>query len=144
MPQSPPVAAPRVLFYVDGSLIAAATKWTIRQGALQDEIFGIDEIDNQEISPGIVRVAGSVDMVRRVGDGGAEGYGLMTTTDLLPRKQYGSMLLLDRQTKQQIFRFDGGIVFEEQSWSMQAKGLMLGSVTFKGTRWANEVTGSRP
>jgi hypothetical protein len=106
-----------------------------------DEIFGLDEWLSQEIAPGIVRVQGSIGLMRRVGDGGSEGQGLGAAADLIPNRRYSSILALERQTRQKIYYFEGEVFFGEQSWSVAAKGVMLGSVSWIGTRWANEVTG---
>lgn len=142
--RSPLVVGARALLYVDGSLIAQCTGFSCNISTTQSEEFGIDEVEAQELTPGIVRVQGVVNLMRRLNDGGAEGAGLATQADIVVKRKYSSLLLLERQTRRPIFYFQGKVVFETQNWNLPAKGAMLGSATWKGVSWANEVTGESP
>lgn len=142
--RSPLIVGARVWLFVDGAPVAQATGFACRLASMQTEEYGLDDVEAQEITPGIVRVQGTINLMRRLNDGGAEGSGLGAPTDLVTKKKYSSLLLLERQTRLPVFYFEGEVVFEEQNWNLPAKGAMVGSVSWRGVRWANEVTGASP
>lgn len=141
--QAPGVVAGRIYLVLDGRTVAQVTAFapTCDPGLVEE--FGLDENESSEISPTILRTRGTIGLVRRVGDGGTEGYGMSAPPDLLPRKKYSTMQLVDLGTKAVIFSFDGSVTFGPENWQLAARGTMTGAVVFQATRkWQNEVTGA--
>ncbi len=143
MSQAPAVAAGRTYLEVDGRVVAQAVAFSCSMDPGLYEEYGLDDVEPAELGYTVVRIRGSIGLVRRVGDGGADGLGLGAPSDLLTRKKYSSMSLVDVGLKRPVFSWEGAILFGNESWQMVAKGQMAGAVTFTATsKWLNEVTGA--
>lgn len=129
----------RVILYINGRPYAAvvAFRWDSFTG--KRAIVGIDSMDAYELAPTVNKCTGTLTLLRTVGDGGAEGAGLLAHFGEVPKEKYFSLSLVDRLTDTQLFRADECSA-TNQSWDVPTKGRILGTLTFEALRWNNEST----
>jgi len=100
-------------------------------------VNGIDQLEAQELIPASVSVSGSVGLYRITNSGGLEGIGVTTTFDNLSALKYFVLQLVDLRVDKILFECRNCVV-EGQSWGVSAKGLMTGSLNFKGINWSGQ------
>lgn len=133
------VAGPHVLCYVNATLIGRVTSFSLNSKTGFRGIRGIDIPTVQEHAPTITEVAFQLGLLRTRGDGGAQGAGLVVQQPDISRAKYFTVLLVDRRTDMQIFKADF-CVANDESWSLDARGRMVGTVSCEGVTWSNEVS----
>jgi len=130
---------------LNGKTVGLATSfsWTVDYG--KRALYGIDQPQPQEFTPGVQRVSGTIGLVRVRGSGGAEGLGLVgpqwgtnNPSSGVLVERYIHLLLLDRT--------DGSVIFEceratitSQSWTAGAKDIIRGTLNFEGFFSTNET-----
>lgn len=108
--------------------------------APRSEEFQIDSDEAAEIAPTLYRVEGEIGLFRRTADGGTQGVlAALPPPPLLILEKYHSLQLIERQSNLPLFDWNGEVVVESESWSLAAKGGMVGAVKFRASRWANEA-----
>lgn len=127
-----------VLLYVNNKLYGKVVAFRFTSQTPREAINGIDSIDPFELAPTSTRVTGSIELVRTVADGGAEGAGLTTSYDKLPREKYFSVMLVERISDTVLFRADHCSVVS-QTWDFPSKEKARGSLEFEALEWSNEV-----
>ncbi len=101
------------------------------------ELYAIDSSLPQEFIPGTTRVQGQLQLLRTVGDGGVEAMGIAATLEQYVRERYFQLLIVERSTDSVVFRADNCSLLN-QSWSVQARGILQGSIDFVAQSWSNE------
>lgn len=99
---------------------------------------GIDIVIPQELAPTAVSVSGSISLLRTIGDGGAQGVGLVPSQIDAHKGKYVTLLLVERTTNTAVFKCDYALINAE-SWNIGPRKLMVGSIGFEGITWTNEA-----
>jgi hypothetical protein len=131
------VTAARVLCYINGRLIGKVTtfRWNIETA--KDEIRGVDSAFPFELAPGATRISGTLNLIKLVGDGGAEGLGMTAPEGHAITEQYFTLALVERLSDTTVFEAPFCSV-TSQSWDAQSKGRVEGSISFRALTWNNE------
>jgi hypothetical protein len=127
-----------VLLYVNNRPYGQVTSFRFNSDTIRNAIYGIDSIDPFELAPSVTKIAGSIGLVRTLYDGGAEGAGLTTSFEKLPKEKYFSLTLVEKSSDTVIFRADYCSV-TRQNWDFESKGIAKGNVEFEALTWSNEV-----
>lgn len=127
-----------VTVYLNNKPFGRVSQFRFSSQTPREPIMAIDSLDPVELAPTSTRVTGSMEIIRTVGDGGAEGAGMTTHFSQLPREKYFSIMLVERISDTVIFRADQCSVVS-QSWDFSAKSMVRGSVEFEAIDWSNEV-----
>lgn len=126
-----------VVLHVNNKPFGRVTNFRFNSAVAHDAIYVIDALDPVELAPARTKVNGTIGIIRTSGDGGAEGAGLTTDYENLPREKYFSLCLIDVQTDKVVFRADYCSVVN-QSWDMAARDIIKGTVEFEALDWSNE------
>jgi hypothetical protein len=127
-----------VLVYVNNQPYGKAKSFRMESLTPRDPVNGIDSLDPLELAPTKTAVRGTLEVFRTRGDGGAEGSGMTTSFEKLPREKYFSVTLVDRLTTKVIFRADYCSVVS-QSWDFNSKEMVRGVIQFEALDWTNET-----
>lgn len=125
--------------YINGAPYALVTdiSWSI--SPVVQELEGLDFPLPFELAPGAIRISLQLGLLRSIGSGGTQGAGLSVDIDGASRQQYVTVLLIERQTKQVMFKSDY-CMSSGESWSLPEKGVSRGSITLKAIGYANEYS----
>lgn len=115
--------------------IVVSFEWSADGG--RRAIMGLDQIVPFELAPGGNTVKMKIDCIRIKNDGGLEGRGIAASDHNLLLEKYISIILVDRHTGKTVFKCDRAAV-NTQTWRVEARGLMRGSITLEGIDWKNE------
>lgn len=127
-----------VLLYVNSRPFGKVTGFRFTSSTPREAIYSVDSLDPVELAPTRTKVSGTINLVRTIADGGAEGAGFTTDYENLSREKYFSLILLDRQTDKVIFRADYCSVVS-QSWDAVIRDIVKGNLEFEALDWSNEV-----
>ena len=128
-----------VILHVNGKPYAEVSSFDFSSATPAREIRGIDNIEVLELAVTTGSCSGAIGVYRLIGSGGAEGIGISTAYDELPALKYVMFQLIERLSDTVIFQATQARL-ENQGWSVAARGLMTGHLTFKALNWNNEVT----
>jgi hypothetical protein len=120
-----------VVCIINGQKWGAVTGLNYRMLSPRLEERGLDSMEAVELSPTVVSVQGSIQLLMQQNDEGLEGRQVTAGLPYIPSEHYFSLMLQDRLSAYIIMRVDHASV-EEQAWTMSAKGLVQGQFTFKG------------
>lgn len=127
----------RVALYLNGKLYAQVKSFDFTSSNGAEELRGIDVPYPIELAPTTISVAGSIGLYRILGDGGAEGMNAMSQPIDIASEKYSTLILLDIFTDTVIFRSDYTKI-TQQSWSVPAKSIMTGQLSFTGIIYNND------
>lgn len=139
MAQSSLVSSAKVVCYINGKQVGTVTSFRFSSDTPHREIMGLDSAIPFELAPQTAHVSGTIGLIKTVGDGGAEGLGIVSQGLNSIRDMYFSLNLVDRVTGGSMFYADYCCV-QGQSWDVPNKGLVAGNVNFAGITWANEAS----
>ena len=127
-----------VKVYIGGKLYpeAQSLSWTIDYG--ETEIYGIDSQFPQEIAPTRLSVQGKIDGIRIKLSGGLQGYQARTRINEILQAPYTALRIKDRHSDIDLLWLPQMKVTNE-SYQIQAKGVVKLSFTFKGIVPYNEI-----
>lgn len=128
----------KVVLYLNGQAYAAVVAFKWGSATPRRAAYGIDSGQPYELIPLGTKIAGSMTLLRLIGDGGAEGAGITTQLENIPAEKYFSMALIERSTDTQIFRADRCSV-TDQSWDVTSKAFVIGTVSWEALDWNNEA-----
>lgn len=128
----------RLAVYFNGNRYGVINNFSYNSETAHTEIFEIDSLDAVEISPTANRVEGTFDIYRTTTDGGVEGFGISQNFSDITRGRYFTIQIIDRANDVVVFAAMQCRVIT-QRWSMKSKDLVMGSISFKGIEWYNEV-----
>lgn len=126
---------------VNGRRASVATSFGLDIETIWSEEYGLDDKLPAEFTPSIQRVFGEIGLVRLVGDGGPEGYGMGAPLPISHRAQYASVQYQDRGGTI-LWSCEGMVVFGKQSWRTATKAIQVGSITFKAAGVLTESSGA--
>jgi hypothetical protein len=127
----------RLVLYLNGKALGIATSFDFSSDTSRKEIRGIDVPYAQELGATTTSVSGSIGLLRLITDMGAQGYNLVAPQTDAMKEKYISLLLVDRAFDTTIFQCDYAQITSER-WSIVAKGIVTGNVTFTGVLWNND------
>lgn len=121
----------RIKIFINGKEYgqAVALSWTADYS--ETEIYGIDSIFPQEISPVRVSTQGQIQGLRLGGSGGLQRKGITSTINEIVRSGYINIRVTDRRTGEDIMYAPKVRISNEQH-SVSAKGGYRLSFSFKG------------
>lgn len=134
---SPILGGAKVILYINGLPYAAVTAFKWDSATPKKAIYGIDSADPYELAPTQNRITGMLMLLRIIGDGGAEGAGMVAQFPDVTLEKYFTLALVERSSDTQIFRADSCSV-TSQSWDVPARGLVMGTLNFEALTWSNE------
>lgn len=129
------IAGGDLLVYFNGELLGIAETFDYAVDYGRKEIRVIDTLLPIEEAPTQVAVGGSFSVWRTDNTAGLEGLGVVARDFALSRERYFSIRVVNRQTDTIVFKCDMASV-KNQSWSVQAQGLMKGTFSFSGIGWS--------
>jgi hypothetical protein len=138
MAQSKSLRGADAQLYINGNIFPICTGVRWRADTGRHAIYGIDQMTPFELALGQVSIKGTVECLRQRQDGGLEGRGVTAPEHSILLEKYFSMALVDRSTDTLIFVIDEASV-GGQSWSINAKGQLIGNFDFEGIAWSNEA-----
>lgn len=124
--------------YVNGLAFGRVTAFRFSVDTPRRKMHTVDSTIPFEMGTTSTNVSGSMGLYRTALDGAAEGPGMASPLDTLPNERYFSMALVDLTTQVVIFQADHCSV-ENQSWAVDAKGLVMGNVSWSALSYRNEV-----
>lgn len=138
MPRPKLITAPRILVYINSRLYGVCTSFSFTSTTNRKKIQTVDILHPVELAVTTSVVTWNMGVLRVMGDGGLQGAGVVARPQDLSREKYFSILLVDRLSDLPIFSSDMNNV-DAESWSVTAKGLLLGDVRGGGITWSNET-----
>ena len=102
------------------------------------ELYGVDTLEPLELIPLGTNFSGSLTIYRLHRDGGIEAAGLIPTWNQLTRGKYFSLTIKDRATDTILLHADKCEV-QSQSWRVDPKQHVIGTITFSGIKYENEA-----
>lgn len=144
MADSKIVTGARVVVYVNGNLFGRVDSFRWAYNTPKKEIRGIDVPYALEFAPTTQEIVATISIYKLAADGGAQGAGMSAEFVSISQEKYFTIQLVERVTDTTIFRSDFCSV-QNENWEVSARGLLKGTVTFKGINIGNEVsTGTVP
>ncbi len=132
------ITGARIMCYINGKLYGRASSFTWNSQTAHRPIYGIDSCDPFELAASTTKISGTMSIYRLIGDGGAQGAGMVPTYEDMPRGRYFNITLIDRGTDSVLFQARYCVV-QTESWNVAAKGIVTGQVSFEAIDWNNEV-----
>jgi hypothetical protein len=139
MTRAKTVAASNLNAFINGIHVGQVTGWSWSSSENRREYYGLDSSQPQELIPTVTRVAGQLQLIRTIGDGGVEAMGVAATLEQYVRERYFQLLLVERGTDSVVFQADNCSLLN-QSWSVQARGILTGQIDFVAQSWSNETS----
>lgn len=133
------VSAPRVLVYINGKLFGRVASFTWTSATPRRRIHTVDIAQPVELAATSIDVSWQMGVLRTVGDGGAQGAGIVADGVNVIKERYFTILLLERQTNLVLFEADFCNT-DTETWTVAAKGLMFGQISGSGLAWTNEAS----
>ena len=130
------VTGAKVIVYVNGSPLGRVTSFSYNVSTIKSEIRGVDSIIPFELAPQAVITSGQMTVIGFLSDSGAEGLGLSTPIPNLPAARYFDLKLFEIPTGNIIFA-SSQTALDNQSWSYNAKGVVMGGFSFKCIDYGN-------
>lgn len=132
------IVSAQVMLYVNGSTFSNCSGFDYTTDTPRVEKYGIDSLHPFELVPAGTSCSGSLQLYRRLGDGGAAGAGIVGTYSEVPKEKYFSLALLEIR--------HGLILFEanrcsclSETWGSMTKDYLRGRISFKALEWSNEI-----
>ncbi len=138
MARSALITGARTVLFVNGRPFGRVADFKYDSSTPLREIRGIDSMEPFELAKTVSRVTGTMTIYRLSGDGGAEGAGLVAPVSELSREKYVSLVLVERNTNKVLFETQKAQI-SNQSWTIPARGYVMGSIQFEGIGFNNEV-----
>jgi hypothetical protein len=127
-----------VVCKINGVALARVSDLSFSVATSRKPAQGIDSFLPQELIQTAVKITGQLKLYRTLGDGGAEGAGILAQLPDLSREKYFSIQLVERSSDT--------VVFEawycsctNQSWDAPARGTITGTLGFEALDYKNEL-----
>jgi hypothetical protein len=134
------VAGAHLKCFVNGKLLGyvmAVPAWVVQSD--WGELREIDSVLARQLSPRMYAVSGTIQILRGRSTGGAEGAGLVPSAEAMLRQKYLTIEIQDRISQDIVYRALRCQVINQQ-WQITVKGLVTGTLNFRGISFANEAT----
>lgn len=138
MAKSRIITAPKVKLLVNGKTYGRVTSFNWSSESPRSEKYGLDSMQAFELASTITRGSGNMTVLRLSADGGAEGAGITATYPDLSREKYFSVTMIEIGSEITIFQARR-CALTSQSWNIQARGVMAGSLSFDFIDFSNET-----
>jgi hypothetical protein len=132
------LTGPHIICYVNGKLYGRVSNFSWDSQTVHKQIYGLDSADPFELAAGQTKISGSLTIYRLIGDGGAQGAGIVPKYEDMPRGRYFNMTMIDRSTDLILFQARY-CVLQAESWSVPMRGIVTGQLHFEAIDWSNEV-----
>lgn len=132
------IAGAKVICYINGQVFARVTGFAFSIDTPIKEIRGLDSPIPYELAVTHGRCVFTMNLVRTIGDGGAEGSGMSAPFEDIANQKYFSVMLIERSSDTVLFQADFCMA-QSQSWDAPAKGLMSGRLAATALSYNNEV-----
>lgn len=134
------IAGAHLKVFVNGKLLGYATAVpTLKVMTSHGDLRAIDSPVVRSRVPRMYGVNGTMQVLRGRSTGGLEGAGMVPSAQAMLRQKYLTIELQDRITQDIVFSVRQCDV-DDQSWQIQAKGLVVGTFNFTGITFDNEAT----
>ena len=140
MGQTFSIAAAHLRLFLNGKLFGACMgvpALTIQSNWA--ELREIDSVVARQLTPRTYSVTGTIQVLRGRSTGGLEGMGLTATGSSMLLQKYLTIELQDRITDDIVMSIHECQI-DNQSWKIDAKGLVIGTFNFRGLRFDTEAT----
>lgn len=124
--------------YVNGNLYGRVRSFSFNASTMHEAEYALDSSDPFELSAGRTKVSGKLGVWRTIGDAGAEGAHMATRFEDITKGKYFSLTLIDRTSDMVVFECRYAKV-QNQSWTVQERGIMTGEIDFEGLDFSNEL-----
>ena len=138
MSRSKTVSGAKVVCYINNRAVGVVTSFSWTSSTPRRKIHCIDIPYPVELAATTSDISWQMQLVRTIGDGGAQGIGIATESGLISREKYFTIQLIERTSNLTIFRADY-CQTDSENWSVAPKGLMMGNISGSGIAWANET-----
>lgn len=138
MARSRVVVAAHIICYINGQRFGRLSHFSFRSVTQRRALYGLDSVDPNELAVTQTKISGNMKVFRTIGDGGAEGAGMASAYEDLPREKYFTIQLVERGSDQIIFQAEMCACIS-QSWDIPAKGVVSGTIDFEAISWSNEI-----
>lgn len=138
MPRPKLITAPRLVIYVNSKMFGVVNSFSLKSSTPRKKTRTIDVLHPLELAVTGIDVSFTMGLVRVGGDGGLQGQGLVAKFADLSRAKYFSILVRDRLLDLPFFSAEMCEV-EGEEWSVNAKGLLQGTVSCTAVVWTNET-----
>jgi hypothetical protein len=136
------IAGAAVRVVLNGKIVGFATSISVTRDQGVKPIYGIDQVNPQEIAvSGPYSVGGSLDGFRVRNFGGYDGFGVINASsmnDMFYQKS-AVLELVDRKTNITFARIVG-VIFHQDSFTVTNKAVITFSARFTGTYMFNEIS----
>lgn len=132
------VTGAMVLCYINSNLYGRVSSFSWDSETAHKSIHAVDSSDPYELGMTQTKVSGSLGVYRLKGDGGAQGAGMATRYEDVPRGKYFTITVIDKSTDLVLFEAKQ-CVLQSESWSVSTKGILSGALKFDAINWHNEV-----
>jgi hypothetical protein len=133
------ISGAKVQCYINGQLVGRVNAFRWSADSPHKSISAIDCPVPFELAPGTTKVTGSVGLFRTSGDGGIENMGIQPKPNNIARGKYFTLQLIEKMGGTTLFEANYCVV-QNQSWAVDARGVMSGTFSFEGIIWANDST----
>ena len=129
-----------VVLKINRMVVGFATGMSFNRSTNSKVIYGIDSPIPQEIMPTTYSIQGTLTGLRLVNSGGLDGSGIMDVSNVSKffNFKYATIEVVNRLTGNTIYTFQK-VVFDNDSWSIQARSLITFSANFKAAFVLNEA-----
>lgn len=134
-------AGASVRLIINGITLGFATGLSFTRSTASKYIYGIDSPYAQEIVNTTYSVGGTLTGVRVRASGGLDGFGIMDLSTLQSyfNQKYCTLEIVDRSSNKTMYTIQK-VVFDQDSWTIQARSIITFSGNFKGVFVSNEVS----
>lgn len=134
------ITGAHVILFVNGERFGSVYSFALNIGTPSKKIGGIDVPGWVELATTMETCSGTMGVYRLIGDGGAEGAGLVPVSEQLPRGKYFSMQLIERTSDTTVFSTQYARV-EDQKWAFEPKSMTRGNIIWEALGRKNEAEG---
>lgn len=128
----------KVYLYINGRPCGKTVSFQWGISYTRIPYYGVDVHEPVEFIPGSSRVHGTVTLYRLIGDGGAEGMGIVAPIPDLTLEKYFTLALVDRQHDTTVFQANS-CTCTDQRWEAVTRSLMVGTLAFEALTYNNEI-----
>lgn len=127
-----------IVCYINGKLYSRVSNFSWDSQTIHKAIYGIDIAEPLELGATQTKIGATMSVYRLVGDGGAQGAGIVPRYEDVPRGRYFNITLIDRSTDLILFQAKY-CVLQSESWTVPTKGLITGQLRIEAIDWNNET-----
>jgi hypothetical protein len=127
----------RAVVYINGKMYGLATAFSWSSSTPNKKVHCIDVPYPLELATTTADVSWQMTVLRTVGDGGAQGAGIVAQSGDLSRQKYFTILVVERLTDITLFKSDFCST-DSESWQLSTKSIMQGQISGSATQWVNE------